>query len=108
MIVIAGKFVVAGQICDSWAVFLGGWNKICPVGNYIIYCRLFRDRVKEVFYGRKAGGELLGYFFKLYTTVAPPIYVPTPSFKLMALRNIMVEETLLSKIVTMKQTSCTV
>ena len=56
----------------------------------------------------KLEGNSQGVFFKLYTTVAPPIYVPTPSFKLMALRNIMVEEALLSKIVTMKQTSYTV
>ena len=46
-------------------------------------------------------------FFPLYTGVAPPIYVTTTSFKLMALRNIMVEEALLfrSASVTMKQTS---
>ena len=46
-------------------------------------------------------------FFPLYTGVAPPIYVPTTSFKLMALRNIMLEEVLLSKgaSVTIKQTS---
>ena len=46
-------------------------------------------------------------FFPLYTGVAPPIYVPTTSFKLMTLRNIRVEEALLSKdaSVTMKQIS---
>ena len=45
--------------------------------------------------------------FPLYTGVAPPIYVPTTSFKLMVLQNIMVEEASLSKSVsvTMKQTS---
>ena len=45
-------------------------------------------------------------FFPLYTEVAPPIYVPTKSFKLMALWNIMAEEALLSKSasVTMKET----
>ena len=46
-------------------------------------------------------------FFPLYTEVAPPIYVSTTSFKLMTLRNIMVEEALLSRSVsvTLKQTS---
>ena len=46
-------------------------------------------------------------FFPLYNGVAPPVYVPTASFKLMSLRNIMVGEALLSKSasVTMKQTS---
>ena len=45
-------------------------------------------------------------FFQLYTGVAQPIHVPTTSFKLMALRNIMVEVALLFKgaSVTMKQT----
>ena len=45
-------------------------------------------------------------FFPLYTGVAPPIYVPPTSFKLMALQSIMVEEALLSRSasVTMKQT----
>ena len=46
-------------------------------------------------------------FFPLYTEVAPPIYVPTTSFKLMALWSIIVEEAFLSKSasVIMKQTS---
>ena len=41
----------------------------------------------------------------MYTGVAPYIYVPTTSFKLMALRNIREEKALLSKVasVTMKQ-----
>ena len=49
-------------------------------------------------------------FFQLCTGVALPIYVPATSFKLMALRSIMVEEALLSKSasVTMKQTSHTI
>ena len=60
-----------------------------------------------VFYERKVVGELLGCFFKLYSGVAPPIHVSTTSFKLMALRNIMIEDALLYKSarVTMKQTS---
>ena len=41
----------------------GGWNKICSVGNLVIYCQLFIDWVKEVFYERKDWGELLGCFF---------------------------------------------
>ena len=46
-------------------------------------------------------------FFPLYTGVALPKYVPTTSFELMALRNISVEEALLSKgaSVTVKQLS---
>ena len=46
-------------------------------------------------------------FFPLYNGVALPMYIPTISFKLMALRNIKVEEALLSKVasVTIKQTS---
>ena len=46
-------------------------------------------------------------FFPLYTGVVPPIYVPTTSFKLTALWNIMVEAALLSKSasVTKKQKS---
>ena len=46
-------------------------------------------------------------FFPLYTRVAPPIHVPTTSFKLIALQNIREEEALLSKgaSVTMKETS---
>ena len=46
-------------------------------------------------------------FFPLYTGVAAPIYVPTTSFKLMAIWNLRVEEALLSKdaSVIMKQTS---
>ena len=46
-------------------------------------------------------------FFPLYTGVALPIYVPTASFKLIALRNIVVENDLLAKsaIVTLTQTS---
>ena len=45
--------------------------------------------------------------FPLYNGVASPIYVPNTSFKLMALRNIMLEEALLSEgtSYTMKQTS---
>ena len=45
-------------------------------------------------------------FFPLYTGMALPIFVPPTNFKLMALWNIMVEEALLSKSVsvTMKQT----
>ena len=65
----------------------------------------FIDWVKEVFYERKVWGELMRCFFPLQTGVAPHIYVPTTSFKLMALRNIKVEKALLSKVasVTMKQ-----
>ena len=53
------------------------------------------------------GKQLLTFFFLLYTGVAPPIYVPTTSFKLIMLRNIRVDEAFLSKgtIVAMKQTS---
>ena len=36
-------------------------------------------------------------FFPLYTGEALPTYVPTKSFKLMALRNIRVDEALLSE-----------
>ena len=54
---------------------------------------------------RKSGGARM--FFPLYTGVVPPIYVPTTSFKLTALWNIMVEAALLSKSasVTKKQKS---
>ena len=55
----------------------------------------------------KSEGNSYDIFFPLYNAVALPIYVPTMSFKLMTLRNIMVEEDLHSKNanVTMKQTS---
>ena len=70
-------------------------------------CQLFRDEAKELFHERKVRGELLGRFFSLYNGVAPPIYVPATSFKLMTLWNIMVDEYLHSKnaSVTIKQTS---
>ena len=67
----------------------------------------------EKFSRRKPGYILLSpretprMFFPLHTRVAPPVYVPTTSFKLMALWNITVEESLLSKSasITMNQTS---
>ena len=54
---------------------------------------------KEIFFSN--------VFFPLYEAVASPIYDPTMNFKLIALRNIMVEEDLHSKnaSVTTKQTS---
>ena len=42
-------------------------------------------------------------FFPLYTGAAPPIYVPTTSSNLMALRNIRVEEAFPAKGLTMKE-----
>ena len=55
----------------------------------------------------KSERETPRMFFPLYTGVALLIYVPSTSFKLMALWNIRVEEALLSKgaSVTVKQTS---
>ena len=77
---------------------------VCLISFYPKWIN-FIDWVKEVFYEIKVWGELMTCFFSLYTGVAPHIYVPPTSFKLMVLRNIRVEKALLSKVasVTMKQ-----
>ena len=74
-------------LCTYWLVNIWrGWKKIVPSESRIAFCQLFIVRVKKVCYERKVRGELLGCFFHCTLECLCP-YVPTTSFRLMALRN---------------------
>ena len=86
------------SICNSWSIFWEGGTKFFVsdtrhlLSTFHIPCQ------------RSPRGTPRN-FFLLYTRVAPPIYVPATSFKLMTLRNIRVEEAFPAKgaSLTMKQ-----
>ena len=61
-------------------------KKFTPSESSIAFCQLFVVRVKKVCYERKVRVELLGCFFHCTLEWLCP-YVPTTSFRLMALRN---------------------
>ena len=77
------KKVVAGRVRQ--VVVLYGYD-FSPSESRIAFCRLFIVRVKKVCYERKLRGELLGSSFHCTMEWLCP-YVPTTSFRLMALRN---------------------
>ena len=68
------------------SIFRENGKKFVPSESRIAFCRLFIVRVKKVCYERKVRGELLGCFFHCTLECLCP-YVPTTSFRLMALRN---------------------
>ena len=66
--------------------YFGIEKKNVPSESRTAFCRLFIVPAKKVCYERKVRGELLGCFFHCTLECLCP-YVPTTSFRLMALQN---------------------
>ena len=80
------KFALYHFVLTYFSIFCEDGKKFVPEESRIAFCRLFIVRVKKVCYERKVRGELLGCFFHCTLECLCP-YVPTTSFRLMALRN---------------------
>ena len=87
------------SICNRWSVFRESGKKFFPSETRLQIFD-FSETESRRYSRYSTNGKSEGtpwMLFPLYTGVIPSIYVPTTGFKLMALRNIRLEEAMLSR-----------